>query len=127
MGFGGAQTVCDRHGLRDEAGALRHLQAEGCRGGEEALLKLVRVATSYAGAKRRTARADGPSSQHGRGSLPRDPGQMGSRVDDHLHGGTQQLVLDREAQGPRVSVCGIHDHHALLRRRETYPTVLLTH
>jgi hypothetical protein len=31
------------------------------------------------------------------------------------------------AQGARVPDGGVHDQHALLRCRETYPTVLLTH
>jgi hypothetical protein len=30
-------------------------------------------------------------------------------------------------QSPRVPDGGIHDRHALLRRRETHPPVLLTH
>jgi hypothetical protein len=30
-------------------------------------------------------------------------------------------------QGVRVPDGGIHDQHALLRCRETYPSVLLTH
>ena len=47
--------------------------------------------------------------------------------DHRLHGGSQQPVLGREAQSPRVPDGGIHDRHALLRRRETHPPVLLTH
>lgn len=35
--------------------------------------------------------------------------------------------LSREAQSSRVPDGGIHDRHALLRRRETHPPVLLTH
>ena len=33
FGVNGHGTVCDRHGLRDEAGASRYQRAEECRGG----------------------------------------------------------------------------------------------
>ncbi len=49
MGVDGPGTVCGRHGLQDNAGALRHLRAEGCRGGEEVVPKLVRVRAGDAG------------------------------------------------------------------------------
>jgi hypothetical protein len=52
---------------------------------------------------------------------------LDSRSDDRLHGGTQQLVLGREARGTRVPDSGIHDGHALFHRRETHPTGLVTH
>ncbi len=97
VGVDGLGTVCDGHGLRDEAGASRHLRAEGCRGGQETVPKLVRVGARDARANRRTARADGPSCTGGRGSLGGDPGPLDSRSDDRLHGGSQQLVLSREA------------------------------
>jgi hypothetical protein len=54
-------------------------------------------------------------------------GQLDSRPDDRLHGGSQQPVLSREAQGARVPDGGINDQHALLRCREAHPAVLLTH
>jgi hypothetical protein len=38
-----------------------------------------------------------------------------------------QPVLGREAKGSWLSGGGVHDRHALLRRWETHPTVLLTH
>jgi hypothetical protein len=52
---------------------------------------------------------------------------MDSRADDRIHGGTQQPVLGCEAQSSPVSDSGIHDHHGLLRRRETHPAVPLTY
>ena len=39
---------------------------------------------------------------------------------------TQQRVLGCGAQGPKVSVGRINDHHALLSRREIHPAALLT-
>ena len=127
VGVDGPGTVCDRHGLRDEVGASRHLRAEGRRGGQEAVPKLVRLGAGDAGANRRTPRADGSSGPNGRGSFGGNLGPLDSRSDDRLHGGSQQLVLSREAQSSRVPDGGIHDRHALLRRRETHPPVLLTH
>ncbi len=127
VGVDGPGTVCDGHGLRDEAGASRDLRAEGCRGGQEAVPKRVRLGAGDAGANRRTARADGPSCPDGRRAFGGNLGPLDSRSDDRLHGGSQQLVLSREAQSPRVPDGGIHDRHALLRRRETHPPVLLTH
>ena len=47
------------------------------------------------------------------------------RSDDRLLGGSQQPVLGREAQSSRVPDGGVHDRYVLLRRRETYPTMLL--
>jgi transposase len=41
--------------------------------------------------------------------------------------GSQQPVLSREAAGTRIPDGGVYDGHALLRRRETHPPVLLTH
>ncbi len=119
--------MCDGHGLRDEAGASRHLRAEEYRGGQETVPKLVRLGAGDAVANRRTARADGSSGPDGRGALGGNLGPLDLRADDRLHGGSQQLVLSREEQSPRVPNGGIHDRHALLRRRETYPPVLLIH
>ncbi len=127
VGVDGPGTVCDRPRLRDEAGASRHLRAEGCRGGQETVSKLVRLGAGDKGANRRTARADGPSCPDDRGALGGNLGPLDSRSDDRLHGGSQQLVLSCEAQSPRAPDGGIHDRHALLRRRETHPPVLLTH
>jgi len=127
VGVDGPGTMCDGHGSPDEAGASRYLRAEGCQGGQKAVPKLVRLGARDAGANRRTARADGPSCPDGRGSRARNLGALDSRSDDRLHGGSQQPGLGREAQSPRVPDVGIHDRHALLRRRGTHPTVPLTH
>ena len=87
----------------------------------------MRLGARDAGTNRRTARADGSSGPDGQGALGGNLGPLDSRADDRLHGGSQQLVLSREAQSPRVPDGGIHDRHALLYRWETHPTVLLTH
>ena len=79
------------------------------------------------GEEKLEAGVDGPCRSDDRRALGGYSSPMDSRSDDGLHGGTQQPVLGCEAQGPRGSVGGIHDRHVLLRRRETYPTVLLTH
>ena len=52
---------------------------------------------------------------------------MDLRSDDRLHGGSQQLILSREAQGARVSEGGIYDRYVLLRRWENHPPALLNH
>ncbi len=88
---------------------------------------LVCLGACDAGTDRGFARADGPSRPDGRGALGGNLGPLDSRADDRLHGRSQQLVLSREAQSTRVPDGGIHDCHALLRRRETPPPVLLTH
>ncbi len=41
--------------------------------------------------------------------------------------GLNSLFSAVKRKASRVSDSGIHDHHALLRRRETHPTVPLTH
>ena len=96
-------------------------------GGQDPVWQPVRRAAGDAGADRRVARTDGSSGSANRGALGVNLGPLDSRPDDRLHGRAQQPVLSREAQGARVSVSRIHDHCALLRCRETYPTVLLTH
>ncbi len=127
MGVDGPGTVCDRHGLRDKAGASRHLRAEGRRGGQEAVPELVSLGARDAGTNRRTPRADGSSGPDGREALGGDPGPLDSRADDRLHGGSQQPVLSREVQSPRVQDGGIPDRHALLRRLKIRHFGLLTH
>ena len=127
VGVDGLGTVRDGHGLRDEAGASRHLRMEGRRGRQDTVRQLVPVGPGDAGKNRRTAQADGPSGPDDRESFGGDPDSLGSRADNRLHGGTQQPVISREAQGPWVPDGGVHDNHALLCRRETHPTVLLTH
>ncbi len=117
MGVDGSGTVCDGHGLRDEAGASGYLPMEGCGRSQEAVRKLVRMGPGDEGTNRGVARTDGPCRPDDRRALGGYSGPLDSRSDDGLHGGTQQPVLSCEAQSPRVSVCGIHDHHALLRRR----------
>lgn len=65
------------------------------------------------------------ASSHGRrGRLDRVAyrrhlGALGARRDQRLHGGTQQRLLRRPPQGPRLSKCPEHDRHALLRCRKT--------
>ena len=73
------------------------------------------------------AQADGSSGPDDRRALGGNLGPPDSRADDGLHGGAQQPVVGRKAKGPRVPDGRIHDRYALLRRRETHPTVLLTH
>ncbi len=60
VGVDGSGTVCDGHGLRDEASASRYLPMEGCGRSQEAVRELVRVGPGDEGADWRTARADGP-------------------------------------------------------------------
>ncbi len=127
VGVDGPGTVCDGHSLRDEAGASRHLRAEGCRGGQEAVPKRVRLGACNAGTDRGFARADGAHSPDDRRALGGDLGPLDSRPDDRFHGGSQQPVLGREAAGTRIPGGGVYDGHALLCRRETHPPVLLTH
>jgi hypothetical protein len=100
---------------------------EGCGGSPETVRQLVRVGAGDAWPNRGDARTNGPSRADDRRAFGGNPGPLDSRSDHRLHGGTQQPVLGCEAQGPRISDSGIHDHHALLRRRETHPTVPLTH
>ena len=100
---------------------------EGCGRSQKAVRELVRVGPGDEGKNRGVARTDGPCRPVDRRALGGYSGSLDSRSDDGFHGGTQQPVLGCEAQGPRVSVSRIHDHCALLRRRETHPTVLLTH
>ena len=127
VGVDGSGTVCNGHGLRDEAGASRYLPMEGCGRSQKAVRELVRVGPSDEGTNRGVARTDGPCRPDNRRELGGYSGPLDSRADDGLHGGTQQPVLGCQAQGPRVSVGRRHDHHAPLRRREAHPTVLLTH
>ena len=86
----------------------------------------MRVGASDAGKDREVARADGPSRPDGRRAFGGNLGPLDSRSDDRLHGRSQQLVLSREAQSPRVPDGGIHDRHALLRRWGTCTTLPIT-
>ena len=127
MGINGLGTVCDRHDLRDEAVAPRHLQMEGCGRSPDAIRQLVRVDAGNAGVNRGVARTDGTIFAEDRRALERHPGPLDLRADHRLHRGAQQPVPGCEAKDPRVSEIGIHDRHALLRRRETHPTAPLNH
>ena len=89
--------------------------------------ELVRLGEGDERAGRGVARTHGASGPDGRRAFGGNLGTLDSRPDDRLHGGTQQPVLSREAQGARVPDGGVHDQHDLPRCRETYPTVLLTH
>ena len=97
VGVDGPGTMCHGHGLPDEVGVSRHLRAEGCREGQEAVPKLVRLSARDAGLNRKTAPADGTACRDNRGSLGGDLGPLDSRSDHRLHGGSQQPVLSREA------------------------------
>ena len=55
VGVNSPGTLRDGHGLRDEAGALRRLVMAGRRGGQEAVLKLLRLRACDAEINRRTA------------------------------------------------------------------------
>ncbi len=55
VGVDGPGTVRDGHGLRDEAGASRHLPMEGRRGRQETVRDLVRLGEGDEGADRRVA------------------------------------------------------------------------
>jgi hypothetical protein len=120
-------TVRDGYGLRDEAAASRHLSIEGRRGPQENVRELVGLGKGDEGAGWGVARAYGVSGPDDRRADGGNLGPLESRPDDRLHGGTQKSVLRREAQGARVSGGGVHEQHALLRCRETYPTVLRSH
>jgi hypothetical protein len=63
--------------------------AEECRGGKEAVPKLVPLGAGDAGLNRGTSRADGPSFPDGRGSSRGDSDPLGSRSDDRFHRATQ--------------------------------------
>ncbi len=100
---------------------------EGHRGGWEAVPKRVRLVARDAETNLGILRADGPSRLDGRRAVGGNLCPLDSTADDRLHGGAQQLVLSREAQSLRVPDGGIHDGHALSRRQETQPRLLLTH
>ena len=87
----------------------------------------MREGAGDSGTNRRTARADGQSCPDYRRALGGNLGPLDLRSDDCLRGRSQQLVVSREAQSPRVPHSGVHDRHALTRRWKTHHTVLLTH
>ncbi len=117
VGVDGSGTVCDGHGLRGEAGPSGYLPMGGCGRSQEGVRELVRMGTGDKGADRGVARSDGRRRPDDRSALGGCSGPLDLRSDGGLHGGTQQLVLGCEAQGPRISVGRIHDHCALLRRQ----------
>ncbi len=69
VGVDGSGTVCNGHGLRDEAGASRHLSMEGCGRSQEAVRELVRVGPGDEGTNRGVARTDGPCRSDDRNNL----------------------------------------------------------
>ena len=69
VGVDGSGTVCDGHGLRDEAGASRHLPIEGCGRSLKAVPEMVGLGARDAGRNRKTARADDPIEGHLAGLL----------------------------------------------------------
>jgi hypothetical protein len=127
IGVDGLGTVCDGHGLQDEAGASRHIRADGCRGCQEAVPKMVHLGARDARTNRRTARAYGPNRLDDRRAPRGNLGSLDSRADDQFLGRAQQLVLCLEAQSPRVPAGGIYDRHVPIRRGETHSSVLLPH
>ncbi len=102
VGVDSSGTVCDGHGLRDEAGASRYLPMEGCGRSQEAVRELVRVGPGDEGTNRGVARTDGPCRPDDRRALGGYCGPLDSRSYDGLHGGTQQPVLGCGAKGQRV-------------------------
>ena len=125
VGVDGSGTVCNGHGLRDEAGASRYLPMEGCGRSQEAVRELVRVGPSDAGADRGVARADGPCRPDDRRALGGYSGPLDSRSDDGFHGGTQQPVLGCEASGLLIRRGKVHDYHTITIRCTTYHPVIL--
>lgn len=106
-----------QNGIRDEAGASMNLRMERHCGSQETVRDLLGVAPGDAKVNQGVAGKDNKCPPHDRREILRNPGPIGSSAADRLHGGNQQRVLGCKAQGPRVSVCEIRDHHALLRRR----------
>ena len=96
VGIDGSGTVCDWHGLRNEAGASRYLPMEGCGRGQEAVWGLVRVGPGDEGTNRGVARIDGPCRPDDRRALGGDLGPFDSNPDHRLHRGSQLPVLSRE-------------------------------
>jgi hypothetical protein len=100
---------------------------ERLRESQEAVPKIVRQCARGGVPNRRTAQADGPSCSDGRESLGGALGPLDPRSDEHLYGRSQQPDLSSEAQGSWLPEGGIHHLHALLHRRATHSTELLTH
>jgi hypothetical protein len=57
--------------------------------------------------------------RNGRTPLGGNLGALATRTDDGLFGRTQQFVLGNQTQGQRLSLRGISNRHALLRRWQT--------
>ncbi len=103
VGVDGSGTVCDRHGLPDEASASRYLPMEGCGRSKEAVRELVRVGPGDEGTNRGVARADGPCRSDDRRALGGYSGPLDSRADDGLMEGLNSLfsAVKRKARGYR--------------------------
>ncbi len=95
VGVDGTGTVSDAHGLRNEAGASRHLRMEGSWDRQETVRQRVRVCAIDAGTDRGVTLADGPSGLDDRRALGGSRVSLDSRPADGLHGGAQQPVLGR--------------------------------
>ena len=89
MGVDGSRTVFDRHSLQAEAGASRHLRADICREGQEAVPKLMHLGARHSRTNRRTARGDSPNCPDDPEPLGGDLGLLDSRSDRSLNGETQ--------------------------------------
>ena len=99
VGVDGSGTMCDRHRLRDEAGASRHLPMKGRGGCQENIRELVRLGEGDAGKTWGPAWADDPRCSDELGAPRGKLGPLDPRPNDQLHGRTQQPVLSGEAQG----------------------------
>ena len=91
-------TVWVGHGLRDEAGASRHLRMGGCGGSLKSVRQLVRMGAGNAGANRGVARTEGLSCSDELRPLGGNPGLLYPRTDDRLNGRAQQPFLGRKAK-----------------------------
>ncbi len=94
---------------------------------QESVRELVSVVPGDEGTDRGDPRTDGPCRTEDRRVPGGYFGTLDSRPHDGLYRRTQLPVLGSGMQGPRILVVRILDHYALLRRRKTHPTVLLTH
>ncbi len=113
VGGDGPSTVHDGLGLRDEVGALWHLQAKGCRRSKKAVQKWCAYMHRDARSNRRTARANGPSCPDDRRKLGGNLGPLDQSADDRFHSGSQQYFTIREVVGPLTPDGEIYAGYAL--------------
>ena len=103
VGVDGSGTVCNGHGLRDEAGALRYLPMEGCGRSQEAVRELVRVGPSDVGTNRGVARADARAARMIEGHLEGILAHWTQRLTTAFMEGLNSLfsAVKRKARGYR--------------------------